>query len=72
MNRSVTDTTILGQSWFGRNSNEWILYIPQSSMTETSPSDNFVSNPEHPLEESYPSTEMQSLHSTAPLGSNIC
>ena len=47
--------------------NEMALHIPQnSSITGTSPSDCLVSYPEH-LGESYPSAEMQSVYSTAPV-----
>ena len=48
--------------------NEGILGIPQSSsITGASPSDRFVSYPGHSLGESYPSAEMQSVYSTAPV-----
>ena len=64
---SLSGFTTLGQSVPGSDGSEGVLWIPQSSsITEASPSDNFVSYFESSLEESYPSTEMQSVYSTAP------
>ena len=56
----------LGQSGCGSEGNEGVLCIPQSfSITGASRSDCLMSYPEHSLGESYPSTEMQSVYSTA-------
>ena len=57
----------MGQSGPGSDGNEGVLRIPQSSSTVgTSSSDSLESYPEHLLEESYPSAEVQSVYSTAP------
>ena len=62
---TLSSTTTPGQSEPGRDSNEEVLCIPQSSsITGNSPSDFFVSYPGHSLGRSYPSAEMQ--YSTAP------
>ena len=51
----------------GSNGNEEVLHIPQSFRTGASPSNDFVSYPEHLLEErSYPSAEMQLVYSMVP------
>ena len=48
MDRALSDATIPGQSEPGSNGNEGVLSIPQSSsITETSPSDRFVSYAGH-------------------------
>ena len=47
------------QSEHGSNSNEGVLLISQNSWSEDSPSDFFVSCPEH-------SAEVQSAYSTVP------
>ena len=39
---TLTGTTILGLSETGRNGNEGVLHIPQSSRIGASPSDGFV------------------------------
>ena len=55
-----------GHSRPGRNGSEKVLSIIQiSSSIGVSPSDYFMSYPEHALEDFYPSAEMQSIHSTA-------
>ena len=61
-------TSITNQSWSGpgRNDNKDVLHIPQSTRTESSPSDGFVSYIGHSLKESHPSAEMQSANSSAP------
>ena len=62
-------TQTMGQSGHGSNGNQGVLCIPESSSnTRTSPSDCFVSYPGHSLgrKGSYPSTEVQSVYSTAP------
>ena len=46
---TLTIITILGQSGPGSNSNEGVLHIPQSSRTETLPSDGLVSYLDHSL-----------------------
>ena len=64
-------TTTPSQSGPGSNGNEGVLRIPQSlSITGTSPSDCLVSYPRHTWgeESSYPSAEVQLVHSTAPAG----
>ena len=57
----------------GNNSNEGVLCIPQSSsITETSPSDCFVSYPGQSLGwGSYSSAEVKSVYSTAPADFSI-
>ena len=63
----LSGTTTPGQSGPGRDGNEGVLHIPQSSsITEASPSTCLVSYAGHLLEESYPSAEMQLVYSTAP------
>ena len=66
--RALSGATISGQSKPGRNGNEGVLCIPQSSsITGTSPSDCLELYPGHLLEGvSYHSSEMQSVYSTAP------
>ena len=60
-------TTTPGHSGPGNNDNERLLHIPQSNRTEASPSDCLMSYPGHSFVESYPSAEMQSVYSTAPV-----
>ena len=56
----------MGQSSPGSDANEEVFRIPQSSnITRTSPSDCWVSYPEHTLGESYPSADKQSVYSAA-------
>ena len=55
MDETLTGTTTPGLSEPGSNGNEQVLYIPQSSRNGASLSDCLVSNPGHPLRESYPS-----------------
>ena len=56
----------MGQSGPGSDSSEGELHIPQSSsITGTSPSDCLVSYLGHSLEETYPSTEIQSVYAAA-------
>ena len=71
IDRTLLGATTLGQSGPGSDSNGGILHIPpNSSITETSPSDCFVSYLRHlqvvVVGGSYPSAEMQSVYSTAP------
>ena len=48
IDKTLSGATTPGQSGPGRNGNEGVLHIPQSSsMTETSPSDCLVSYPGH-------------------------
>ena len=50
---TLSGTTTLSQSGHGRDGNEGVLHIPQSSsITEVSPADCLVSFPGHSLEES--------------------
>ena len=64
---TLTDTTTSGQSGPGSNGNEGVLYIPQRTKTEPSPSDRLVLHPGHSLKGVLStSAEMQLVHSTAP------
>ena len=65
INRTLSGTTTPCQSGPESNGNEGVPRFPQSSKTGASPSDCLVSYPGHSLEESYPSTEMQLVYSTA-------
>ena len=59
IDRTLSGATTPGQSETGCVSHDRVLRIPQSyTITEASPSDCFVSYPEHSLEESYPSAEI--------------
>ena len=67
---ALSGATTPGQSEPGSDGNEGVLRIPQSSSTAgTSPSDYLVSYPVHLLGRggSYPSAEVQSVYSTAPV-----
>ena len=66
---TLSGATTPGENRPGSDSNEGVLRIPQSSsITGTSPSDCLVSYLGHLLREgSYPSAEMQSMYSTAPV-----
>ena len=62
MDRTLSDATIPGQNGPGRECNEGVLHILQtSSITGAWPSDCLVS---HSLEESYLCAEMQSVYFT--------
>ena len=64
--QTLSGAIIMAQSEPGSEGNKGVLRIPQSSrFTEVSPSDCLVSYPRRSLWESYPSAEMQSVHSTA-------
>ena len=64
----LSGATTPSESEPGSNGNKGVLRIPQSSsITGTSPSDCLVSYPGHSLRGSYPSTEAQSVYSTAPI-----
>ena len=64
--RTLSGATTSGQSELWSDTNEGILYIPQSSsITGTLPSDCFVSYTGHSMEESYLSAVMQSVYSAA-------
>ena len=64
IDRTLSGATTPGQSGPGSNGNEEVLRIPQSfSITGATPSDFLVSYTGHPLEESYPLAEMQSVYS---------
>ena len=68
INRTLSGTTTKSQSGPGSDGNKGVLSIPQSSsITGASPSDCSVSYPGHLLGGSYPSAEMQSIYSTAPI-----
>ena len=65
--RNLSSATTPSQSGPGRDGNEGLLHIPQSSsIAEASTSDYLVSYPEHSLGKSYPSVEKQSVYSAAP------
>ena len=67
INRTLSDATISGQNGPGFDGNEGVLGIPQSSsITGISPSDCLVSYLGHYLGESYLSSGMQFVYSTAP------
>ena len=64
---NLSGATTACQSGHGSDGNKGVLRIPQSSsVTGASPSDSVVSYPGHLLRESYPSADMQSMHSKAP------
>ena len=67
IDRAPTGVTTPGQSGPGSNGNEGVLHIPQIFKAEASPSDCFMSYPRQLLGGFYPSTEMQSVYSTAPV-----
>ena len=46
---TIFDATTPGQSGFGKNDNERVIYIPQNSRNGASPSDCLVSYPGHSL-----------------------
>ena len=65
--KDLTGATTPGQSEPRSDANEGVHHIPLSfGIREASPSDSLVSYPGHSLEESYISTEMQLVYSTAP------
>ena len=67
IDRALSGATTLVQSGPGSNSNEGVLCIPQSSsITGTSPSDCLLSYQDTHWRGPYPSTEVQSVYSTAP------
>ena len=66
IDRTLSGATTLDQSGPGRDGNEEVLHIPQSSsITGALPSKFLVSYPGHLLGETYLSAEMQSVYSTA-------
>ena len=67
IDKTLSGATTLGYSGPGSNGNEEVLHIPQSSKTGASPSEGLILYPGYSLEESYPSAEMQSVYSTAPV-----
>ena len=68
IDRTLSCAATPGPSGPGRDSDERVLCIFQSSsITGASPSDCFVSYPEHSLVESFSSVEMQSVYSTGPI-----
>ena len=67
LDRTLSGATTPGQSGLGRDGNEDVLHIPQSSsIIGTSPSGCLVSYPGHSLRGSYSSAEKQSVYSIAP------
>ena len=67
IDRILSGATTPGQNGPGSDGNEGVFCIPQSSsITGTSPSDCLVPYPRDSLVESYTSSEMQLLYSTAP------
>ena len=67
IDRTLSGATIPGQSGPGSDSNEGVFHITQSSsISGALRSDCLVLYPGQWLEESYPSTEMQSVYSIAP------
>ena len=68
IDKTLSGATTLGLSGPGRDVNEGVLRIPQSSsITGTSPSVCLVLYPGFSLGRSYPSAEIQSAYSTAPV-----
>ena len=68
--RTLLGATTQGQIGPGSDGNDWVFRIPQSpSITGALPSDCLIPYLEHSLMESYPSTEMQSVYSTANIAS---
>ena len=69
IDRSLPGATISGQGGPGSDVNDGVICILQSSsIIGTSPSDCLVSYPGHSLGgRSYPSAEVQSVYSTAPV-----
>ena len=63
---TLSGTTTPVQSGPGRNGSEGVLHVSQSSLIRSSPSDCLIPYPEHSLDESYLSLEMQSMYSTDP------
>ena len=66
IDRTLSGTTTPSQSGPGSNGNEGVLHVLQISKAGASPSDGLMSYLGHSLEESYPSSEMKSVYSTAP------
>ena len=65
IDRTLSSATTPGKSGLGSDGNEGVLQIPQSSRGRASPSNCFVSYPDHLLWGAYPSAVMQSVYSTA-------
>ena len=67
INRTLSGATIPSQSGQESNGNKWLFCVPQSfSITEATPLDCLVSYQDTRWGESYSSTEIWSLISTAP------
>ena len=65
---TISDATTPGYIGPENDNNEWVLRIPQSSITtKTSPSDCLMSYAVQSLRVSYPSVAMQSVYSKAPV-----
>ena len=65
-NRTLSVATTPGQRRPWSDDNKGVLYIPNLQHYWNSPSDCLVSYTRHSLAESYPSAEMQLVHSAAP------
>ena len=66
IDRTLSGDITLSESGPMSNGSEGVFDIPQSSRRGASFSDCLVSYPGHSFVGSYPSTEMQSVYSTAP------
>ena len=65
--KTLSGASTQGQSGPGRDSNKWMLGIPQSSsITEASPLECLMSYPRHSLGETYLFAEMKSAYFTTP------
>ena len=68
IDRTLLEATAPGQIGPGSDGNEGVHHIPQRFKTGALPSDGFLSNSGYSLGEgSYPSAEMSSVYSTAPV-----
>ena len=63
----ILGATTPGQSGPGSNGNETVPHIPQSSKTRALPSVSYLEHSLRKWGEFYPSAEMQSVYSTAPV-----
>ena len=66
IDRTLSGATTPGQSGSGSNGNEGVYQIPQSSIITGALPFNFLASYPGHFEETYPSAEMQSVHSIAP------
>ena len=67
IDKTLSGACTSGQKGIGSDGNERVLHMPQNfSITESLPSDRFVSYTQQPLGRgSYQSAEIQSVYSTA-------